>query len=54
MGYVDNMAKQSVSDLRAYARKYILGKSRVTGVLIHPDTRKTLGLTERDLAGGTN
>ncbi len=54
MGYVDNMAKQSVSDLRAYARKYIVGKPRVTGVLIHPEARKALGLTERDLAGGTN
>lgn len=54
MGYVDNMARQSVSDLRAYARKYIVGKPRVTGVLIHPDARRALGLTERELAGGTN
>jgi len=54
MGYVDNMAKQSVNDLRAYARKYIVGKPRVTGVLIHPDARKALGLTERELAGGTD
>ncbi|MBA2686806.1 MAG: insulinase family protein [Gemmatimonadaceae bacterium] len=54
MGYVDNMARQSVSDLRAYARKYIIGKPRVTGVLIHPDARRALGLTERDLAGGSN
>lgn len=54
MGYVDNMAKQSVNDLRGYARKYIMGKPRVTGVLIHPEARKALGLTERDLAGGTD
>lgn len=54
MGYVDNMAKQSVNDLRAYARKYMVGKPRVTGVLIHPDARKALGLTERELVGGTD
>lgn len=54
MGYVDNMARQSVNDLRAYARKYILGKPRITGVLLHPDARRALGLTERDLAGETN
>jgi hypothetical protein len=51
MGYVDNMAKQSLSDLRSYARKYIVGKPRVTGVLLHPDARKALGLTEQELAG---
>src|SRR6266576_797205 len=34
MGYVDNMAQQKTTDLRAYARKYIVGKPRVTGVLI--------------------
>lgn len=52
MGYVDNMARQSVNDLRAYARNYITGKPRVTGVLLHPDARKALGLTERELVGG--
>ena len=51
MGYVDNMAKQSINDLRAYARKYIVGKPRVTGVLLHPDARKALGLTEQELVG---
>lgn len=54
MGYVDNMAKQSVADLRSYARKYITGKPRVTGVLISPDVRATLKLTSSDLAGGGN
>lgn len=51
MGYVDNMAKQSLGDLRSYARKYIVGKPHVTGVLLHPDARKAIGLTEQELAG---
>lgn len=54
MGYVDNMAKQSVDDLRLYARKYIVGKPRVTGVLLHPDARKALGITEQELVGETH
>ena len=37
MGYVDNMAKQSLTDLRSYAAKYIVGKPRVTGVVIPAD-----------------
>ena len=51
MGYVDNMAKQSIGDLRGYARKYIVGKPRVTGVLLSPEAKKTLGITEQELAG---
>jgi zinc protease len=50
MGYVDNMAKQTTADLRAYAAKYILGKPRITGVLIDPSSRKQLGLTTAELA----
>jgi zinc protease len=53
MGYVDNMAKQSISDLRAYARKYIVGKPRVTGVLLSPDAKRALGITEQELVGET-
>lgn len=52
MGYVDNMAKQSVNDLRAYAVKYIVGKPRITGVLIDPESRRQLGLTTDELAKG--
>jgi zinc protease len=53
-GYNDAMAKQSPDDLRRYASRYILGKPRVTGVLLSPDTRRALKLTEPDLtAGGT-
>ena len=50
MGYVDNMAKQTVTDLRAYATKYIVGKPRITGVLIDPASRRQLGLTTQELA----
>ena len=52
-GYNDMMANQSPDDLRRYATRYILGKPRVTGVLLSPDTRKAIGLTEAELTGGT-
>lgn len=55
MGYVDNMAQQKTADLRAYARKYIVGKPRVTGVLIAPADRSALKLSAGELgAGGSN
>jgi zinc protease len=49
MGYVDNMAQQSLDDVRAYARKYIVNKPHITGVLIAPDARQALNLTSGDL-----
>jgi zinc protease len=49
MGYVDNMAKQTLEDLRAYARKYIVGKPHIVGVLIDPEARKAIKLVEADL-----
>ena len=49
MGYVDNMARQTPADLRAYVRKYIVGKPHVTGVLLSPEARGQLHLTEEDL-----
>lgn len=51
MGYVDSMATQNVADLRAYARKYIVGKPRVVGVLIAPEDRQRLGLRAEELLG---
>jgi zinc protease len=55
MGYVDNMAKQTLGDLRAYAARYIVGKPRITGVLIDPASRQRLALTRDELAkGGAN
>jgi zinc protease len=52
-GYNDMMAEQTPDDLRRYATRYILGKPRVTGVLLSPETRKSIGLTESELTGGT-
>jgi zinc protease len=49
MGYVDNMASQSISDLRVYARRYIVGQPHITGVLLSPDSRRALKLTETEL-----
>jgi zinc protease len=49
MGYVDFMAQQSIDDLRAYARRYILGKPHITGVLIAPEARQALKLAPNDL-----
>jgi zinc protease len=50
MGYVDEMAKQTPADLQQYAAKYIVGKPRVTGVLLSPQDRQALRLTEAELA----
>ncbi|HEY9230137.1 MAG TPA: pitrilysin family protein [Gemmatimonadaceae bacterium] len=45
-GYVDTMARQTPTDLQSYASKYIIGKPHVTGVLLSPDARRQLDLTE--------
>jgi zinc protease len=52
MGYVDSMAKQTTADLRAYARKYIVAKPHITGVLISPSDRANLRLTTDELETG--
>jgi zinc protease len=52
MGYVDNMAQQTLEDLRAYARRYIVGKPHIAGVLIAPDARQSLKLAPSELVGG--
>jgi len=49
MGYVDYMGQQTIADLRAYARRYILGKPHITGVLIAPEARQSLKLGPEDL-----
>jgi zinc protease len=48
-GYADMMAKQTPDDLRRYARTYIIGKPHVVGVLLSPQMRRQLRLTEADL-----
>jgi zinc protease len=50
-GYVDNMATQTPADLARYARRYMVGKPHITGVLIAPQDRATLGLSESELKG---
>ena len=49
MGYVDFMAQQTIGDLRAYARRYIVGRPHIAGVLIAPEARQSLKLTPEDL-----
>ncbi len=50
MGYVDNMARQTTADLRAYGAKYIVGKPRITGVLINPAAKRQISLTTQELS----
>jgi zinc protease len=49
MGYVDNMAHQTTTDLRAYADRYIVGKPHITGVLISPEGQRQIHLTADEL-----
>jgi zinc protease len=49
MGYVDNMAARTTGDLADYTRKYIVAKPHVIGVLISPQDRQSVHLTEADL-----
>ena len=49
-GYADTMAKQTPEDLRRYAKTYIIGKPHIVGVLLSPEMRQRIGLTEAELA----
>ena len=51
-GYVDTMGRQTPRDLERYAARYIVGKPHVTGVLLAPETRRAITLTESELAAG--
>jgi predicted Zn-dependent peptidase len=48
--YVDEMAAQTPADLQRYARTYIIGKPHITGVMLPRGARRSLGLTEAELA----
>jgi hypothetical protein len=45
------MASQTPADLPRYARTSILGKPRITCVMLPQGARRALNLTERELAG---
>lgn len=49
MKYVDEMAKRTPVDLQDYARKYIIGKPYVIGVMMTKEDRSRIGLTESEL-----
>jgi predicted Zn-dependent peptidase len=43
------MAAQTLQDLQAYARKYIVGKPMVVGVLLPPGVKWAYGITDADV-----
>jgi hypothetical protein len=43
------MAAQTLDDLRAYAKKYIVGKPMVVGLLLPPGVKTQLGLRDADV-----
>lgn len=49
--YIDEMARQTPAQLQAYARRFIIGKPRVVGVMLPEGAKDRLGLTEAELAG---
>lgn len=48
-GYVDEMQEVEPEDFAEFARDYMIGKPRVSGVLISPEARAQIGLTANDL-----
>jgi zinc protease len=49
MSYTDRMAQQRITDLMRYTSTYVIGKPRVTSVLLSSDARRAIGLTEKEL-----
>jgi zinc protease len=49
--YIDEMAKQTPAQLQAYAKRYIIGKPHITGVMLPNGAKAALRLTEQELAG---
>ncbi|MDE3126382.1 MAG: insulinase family protein [Gemmatimonadota bacterium] len=50
LGYVDAMAHETVPDLQRYARRYIVGKPHVRGVLIDTQANRAVQLTATELS----
>lgn len=44
VNYTGNLRKVTRDDLEKYARKYIVGKPKVSGLLLSPSARQTLGI----------
>jgi zinc protease len=49
LSYVDEMARQTPTDLANYARTYIVGKPHVTGVMMSTEAKRRVGLTRDEL-----
>lgn len=49
MSYTDQMAQQRITDLMRYTSTYVANKPRLTSILISPEARKGIGLTEAEL-----
>ena len=49
--YVDEMAKQTPAQLQDYARRYIIGRPRIVGVMLPQGAAARLRLSEQELAG---
>lgn len=47
--YIDEMARRTPADLRAYATRYIIGKPHVVGVMMRPEDRAQIRLTTDEL-----
>jgi zinc protease len=47
------MSRQTPEDLRRYAARYIVGKPKVTGVVLSTEARQRIGLTAAQLLGAT-
>ena len=48
-GYVENMREVRTDDFGEFARKFMVGQPRVSGLLISPDALRATGITVRDL-----
>jgi zinc protease len=48
-GYVSNMRQVRTGDFADFARKFMVGRPRVSGLLISPDALRATGITVRDL-----
>jgi zinc protease len=48
LNYPDNVRSVTREDLEKYARKYIVGKHKVSGLLVSPSIQQTLGIKKFD------